>query len=140
VGPKNHIFDGGAHWRHLQIRLMIHVRLRCDLLPNYFGHLLFIQSFGPIPYLADGIRRVAEVDGRRHLRSAASTALVVPPFVDRRSVTGLSLSTLHGPAWNSLPSAVPATPSLLAFRRQLRLFLFRPYWLNFRCRLRKVPP
>jgi len=37
-------------------------------------------------YLADGIRRVADISGRRHLPSSASTALVVPPV--RRSTLG----------------------------------------------------
>jgi len=49
---------------------------------------------GPAPpYLADGIRRAADVDGRRHLRS---TVLVVPPV--RRPTLGdrAFLLPLHG--------------------------------------------
>ena len=54
------------------------------------------------PYLADGIRRVADVDGRRHLRS---TALVVPP-VCRSTPNDRAFPVAAPRTWNSLPSAV----------------------------------
>jgi len=79
-------------------------------------------------YLAESIRRAANVDGRCHLRSSATTALVVPPV--RRSTLGDRAFPVAAPrAWNSLPSAVRATPSFLAVRRMLKtfLFLFRSY-------------
>ena len=54
------------------------------------------------------------------------TALVVPPV--HRSTLGDRAFRVDAPrAWNSLPSTVPATLLLLAFRRQLKTLLFRPY-------------
>jgi len=78
------------------------------------------------PYLAEDIRRAADVDGRRHLSSSAATDLVVPP-VGQSTLGVRDLPVAAPPAWNSLPSTVRATPSFLAFRRELRTFLFRPY-------------
>jgi len=68
-------------------------------------------------YLADS------VEGRRHLRSSATTTLVVPPV--RRSTLGDRAFPVADPrAWNGLPLAVRAAPSLITFRRELKTFLF----------------
>jgi len=54
------------------------------------------------------------------------TALVVPP-VHRSTLGDRAFRVDASRAWNSLPSTVPATLLLLAFRRQLKTLLFRPY-------------
>ena len=74
-------------------------------------------------YLAESICRVADVKGRRHLRSSATATLIVPPV--RRSTLGdQSFSVAALRAWNSLPSAVRAASSLTTFRLELKTFLF----------------
>ena len=75
------------------------------------------------PYLAEGLRRVADVDGRRHLRSADTTTLIVPPT--RRSTLGdRAFPVAASRAWNSLPSSIRCASTLSAFRRELKTHLF----------------
>lgn len=75
------------------------------------------------PYLST-LRRVADLPGRRNLRSSASDRLEVPAHrlttVGRRSYT-VAASIL----WNTLPSDIQFAPSLPVFRSQLKTFLFR---------------
>ena len=62
-------------------------------------------------YLADSICRVADVEGRRQLRSSVTRTLLV-----RRSTLGDRSFPVAAPrAWNSLPSAVQTAPSLITF-------------------------
>jgi len=86
--------------------------------------LTFRRLNGTAPsYLADIMCRVADVEGRRHLRSSATATLIVPPV--RRSTLGdRSFSVAAPRAWNSLPSAVRAASSFNTFRRELKTFLF----------------
>jgi len=79
------------------------------------------------PYFADVVRRAADVDGRRHLHS---TAFVVPPV-------RLSLSPLHGRG--TVCRRLPELHRHFSLSGESSAFLFRPYWLNFRYRLCKVP-
>jgi len=73
--------------------------------------------------LADSICRVADVEGRHHLRSSATATLIVPPV--RRSTLGdRSFSVAAPRAWNSLPSAVWAASSLTTSRWELKHFFF----------------
>jgi len=74
------------------------------------------------PYLADDIRRVADV-GRRPLRSASSWTLVVPRT--RLVTVGDRAFPVAGSRlWNSLPSDIQSAQSLSIFRKQLKTFLF----------------
>ena len=74
-------------------------------------------------YLADGLRRVVDVDARRHLRSADTWTLVVPST--RRSTLGdRAFPVAASRAWNSLPPSIRASTSLCAFRRELKTHLF----------------
>ena len=73
-------------------------------------------------YLAESIRRPADIKGSRHLRSSATTTLIVPPT--RRSTLGdRAFPVSAARAWNSLPSAVRAT-YLITFRRELKAYLY----------------
>ena len=69
------------------------------------------------PYLNDLVR-VADLPGRRRLRSSSSHQLLVPPFrlttVGRRTFP-VAASLL----WNSLPSDVQSSSSLPVFRQRL---------------------
>jgi len=74
-------------------------------------------------YLQDIIQPVAEVTSRRRLRSASSSALVVP--ATRRSSLGDRAFAVAGPrAWNSLPEFVTDCSSLLTFKKYFKTYLF----------------
>ena len=86
--------------------------------------VLFWSCYGTAPsYLAESICRVADVEGRRHLRSSATASLIVPPV--RRSTLGDRSFPVAAPrAWNSLPPVVRSSSSLITFWRELKTFLF----------------
>ena len=72
---------------------------------------------------------VADVEGRRHLRSSATASLIVPPV--RRSTLGDRSFPVAAPrAWNSLPPVVRSPSSLITFRRELKTFLFHSSFVN----------
>ena len=77
------------------------------------------------PLYLSQLVRVADLPGRRSLRSARTNRLLVPP---------VKLSTLGGRAFpvagpticNSLPDSVISAPSLSTFRQLLKYFCSRP--------------
>ena len=75
-------------------------------------------------YLADSLRRIADVDGRRRLRSSVSDTLVVAP-ANRSTLGDRAFPVAASRAWNGLPSSVRAASSLSTFRQELQTFLFR---------------
>jgi len=75
------------------------------------------------PYLANELCRVADIDARRRLRSASTSALVTPS--SRRSTIGDRAFFVAAPrVWNSLPSSVTASQTLGTFRHRLKTHLF----------------
>jgi len=75
-------------------------------------------------YLADSLRPTSEFVARRHLRSADTTTLLVPPT--RRVTLGdRAFPVAAARAWNSLPAQIRADSSLLSFRRQTKAHLFQ---------------
>ena len=71
------------------------------------------------PYLANELCRMADIDARRRLRSASTSALVTPP--SRRSTIDDRAFFVAAPrVWNSLPSSVTASQTLGTFRRGLK--------------------
>jgi hypothetical protein len=82
------------------------------------------------PYLADELHRVADVGPRQRLRSAATTALVVPNTA-HSTIGDRSFPVAAARVWNSLPQLVTSSPSLTVFRRRLKTELFtRSYDLD----------
>ena len=79
---------------------------------------------GLAPSYLNDLVRVADLPGRRRLRSSSSHQLLVPPFrlttVGRRTFP-VAASLL----WNSLPSDFQSFPSLPVFRQRHKAFLFR---------------
>ena len=75
------------------------------------------------PYLADEFQRVADVGSRQRLRSAATTALVVPKSV-HSTIGDRAFPVVAARVWNSLPQLVTSSPSLTVFRRRLKTELF----------------
>jgi len=75
------------------------------------------------PYLANELCRVADIDARRWLRSASTSALVTPSSLC--STIGDRAFFVAAPrVWNSLPSSVTASQTLGTFRRRLKTHLF----------------
>ena len=65
-----------------------------------------------------------EFIARRHLCSADTTTLLVPPT--RRVTLGdRAFQVAAARAWNSLPTQIRAASSLLSFRRQTKAHLFQ---------------
>ena len=141
AGVSGHLLDRLQSVLNAAARLVFSARrsehitpLLCDLhwlrVPDRIRLRLCVLTFrclnGTAPsYLAESICRVADVEGRHHLRSSATATVIVPPV--RRSTLGdRSFSVAAPRAWNSLPSAVLAASSLTTFRRELTTFLF--YW------------
>jgi len=68
--------------------------------------------------------RIADLPGRRRLRSSSTHSLLVPSF--RRSTVGRrSFPVAASVLWNSLSLDIQSSPSLTVFRQQLKTFLFR---------------
>ena len=70
------------------------------------------------------LNRVADLPGRRALRSASSSRLVVPTF--RLSTVGSRSFNVSAPRiWNRLPEDVASAPSLSTFRHFLKTYFFQ---------------
>ena len=74
------------------------------------------------PYLAETLQPTADVQGRRRLRSASTSTLVVPP-TRRGTIGDRAFPAAASRAWNSLPTSVREIKSLPAFRRKLKTAL-----------------
>ena len=74
-------------------------------------------------YLADEFTSVSEIESRWNLRSASTASLVVPCF-QRKTLGGRAFPVAAAHAWNSLPSHVTSSSSLASFKRNLKTELF----------------
>jgi len=91
----------------LTIAVLTH-KVLCGTAPRYLGPL----------------NRVADVSGRRSLRSSGTNRLVVPPF--RLSTVGSrAFPVAAAKIWNALPDSLVAIMSLQSFRRHSKTFLFQ---------------
>ena len=73
-------------------------------------------------YLAQSVRRVAELD-RRRLRSSSSDDVIIP--TTRLVTVGDRTFTAAGSRfWNSLPPDIRSAQTLLVFRNRLKTYLF----------------
>ena len=75
--------------------------------------------------LADNLQLVAELPGRRRLRSSSSSALFVPP-TRLRTIGDRAFTVAAAKTWNSLPPEVtsPRSTSFSAFKSKLKTYLF----------------
>ena len=97
-------------------------------MPERIDYKLAVMAYnslhGQPPSYLSGLQRVADLPGRRQLRSSTSGRLVIPVHrlatIGRRSFH-VAASTL----WNTLPADVQFAPSLPVFRSKLKTFLFR---------------
>ena len=99
------------HWLRMPERLVFKLSVRC------------LHGMAP-PYLASELRRVADVDTRKTLRSLSMSALVTPSSC--RTTIGDGAFFVAAPrVWNTLPSSVTASETLGTFKRRLKTHLFR---------------
>jgi len=106
---SNHISDAliSLHWLRAQERVRFKTATR-GTEPSYLSQLV----------------RVADLPGRRSLRSARTSRLLVPSV--KLSTVGGRAFPVAGPTiWNihHLPDNVISTPSLSTFRQRLKTFL-----------------
>jgi len=103
--------------------------LRCSLhwlrVPERIEFKLSVLVFrclhGTAPaYLADKLRRVTDSDSRRRLRSASTSALVVPP-TRRMTIGDRAFPVAGARVWNALPSFVTDSATVATFKRHLLL-------------------
>jgi len=109
LSRSDHIADAlvRLHWLQVPDR----IQYKMTVLTFKVLHDTAPQYLGPLD-------RVADLHGRRALRSASSSRLVVPMF--RLSTVGCRTFNVSGPRiWNGLPEDVASAPTLLSFRRRL---------------------
>lgn len=75
-------------------------------------------------YLADGLLRVTDISSRSRLRSASTVQLHVPRS-KHKTIGDRAFPVAAARVWNSLPSSITSSSSLLQFRRSLKTELFR---------------
>jgi len=84
--------------------------------------LIYKASHGAAPLYLSQLVRVADLPGRRCLRSAGTNLLLVPSL--KLSTVGGRAFPVAGPTvWNSLEDNMTSAPSLSAFRQRLKTFL-----------------
>jgi len=77
------------------------------------------------------MQRSAEVNSRRHLRSASLKVLNIVVPLTRRSIIGdRAFPVAASRVWNTLPLTVTSLQSLPVFKRQLKTALFARYLLR----------
>jgi len=74
-------------------------------------------------YLASELRRVADVDTRKRLRSSSTFALVTPSSC-RTTIGDRAFFVAAPRACSTLPSSVTASETLGTFKRRLKTHLF----------------
>jgi len=73
-------------------------------------------------YLSSDVRRVADVLGRKHLRLAASSLLIIPA-TRRSSIGNHAFVVTAVSAWNKLPQDIRSATSLPVFSHRLKTHL-----------------
>jgi len=112
---SDHISDAliSLHWLRVPERIQYKIavltyKVLCGTAPRYLGPLT----------------RVADVPGRRSLRSVDTSRLVVPP-VKLSTVGSRAFPFATSQTWNSLPEDVTSALTLRSFQQRLKTHLFR---------------
>jgi len=84
---------------------------------------MYKATYGTAPSYLNQLVHVADLPGRRSLRSARANRLLVPS-VKLYTVGGRSFPVAGPTIWNSLPDNVISAPNLSTFRQRLKTFLF----------------
>jgi len=86
--------------------------------------LMYKATHGTAPSYLSQLVCVADLPGRRSLRSARTDRLLIPSI--KLSTVGGRAFPVAGPTiWNNLSDIVISTPSLSTFRQRLKTFLFQ---------------
>jgi hypothetical protein len=86
--------------------------------------LVYRGLHGQAPaYITSDLQRVSDVESRQRLRSASTAALLVPS-TQHKTIGDRAFPVTAARAWNSLPTFVTNAPSLPVFRRRLKTELF----------------
>ena len=111
---RDHITDAliSLHWLRVPERIQYKLAV-----------LMHKVLYGGAPTYLGPLVRVADLPGRRSLRSAGSNRLVVPQ-VQLSTVGSRAFPVAAAKLWNSLPDVISAD-SLPTFRRQLKHYLFQ---------------
>ena len=112
---SDHVTDAliSLHWLRIPERVQFKLAV-----------LVYRSLHGVAPAYLSHFCSVSSLPGRRSLRSAATSQLLVPRT--RCSTIGdRSFSVAGAQLWNSLPSDVTSAPSLSIFCSRLKTFLFR---------------
>ena len=112
---RDHITDAliSLHWLRVPERIQYKLAV-----------LTHKVLYGGAPTYLGPLVRVADLPGRRSLRSAGSDRLVVPQ-VQLSTVGSRAFPVAAAKLWNSLPDNVISVDSLATFRRQLKHYLFQ---------------
>ena len=111
---SDHITDAlvSLHWLRVPERIhkiaVLSYKVLHDTAPRYLAPLT----------------RVADIPGRRALRSACTNRLEVPYF-KLSTIGGRAFPVVASQIWNSLPDTVVSAPTLRSFQHQLKTFLFQ---------------
>ena len=95
-------------WQYSDSLPVLSYKVLHDTAPRYLGPLT----------------RVADIPGRRALRSACTDRLEVPYF-KLSTIGGRAFPVAVSQIWNSLPDTVVSAPTLRSFQHQLKTFLFQ---------------
>jgi len=133
-------FAVGAQHGYAAARLIYHLRphdyipgalatLHWMRVPERVQYKIAMLTFkvlhGSAPRYLGPLVAVADLPGRRALRSASTSRLVSPPIkLSTVSVSSRAFPAAAAQVWKGLPDAVVASSSLQTFRRQLKTHLF----------------
>jgi len=110
----DHITDAlvTLHW----LRVPHRIDYKVAVMTYKVVHGIAPRYLGPLALVAD-------LPGRRTLRSASTSRLLVPPV--KLSTVGSRTFNVAGPRiWNLLPEEITSVQSLSTFRQHLKTFLF----------------
>jgi len=112
---SDHISDAliSLHWLRAQERVQFKMAV-----------LMYKATHGTAPSYLSQLVRVADLPGRRSLRSGRTNRLLVPS-VKLSTVGGRAFPVAGTTIWNSLSDCVISAPSLSTFRQRLKTFLFQ---------------
>ena len=109
-----------AHYPHHPLLRDLHWLRVPERIEFKLSVLVFRCLHGTVlPYLASELRRVADVDSRKRLRSA-STSVLVTPSSCRTTIVDCTFFVAALRAWNTLPLCL----TLGTFKRHLKMHLF----------------
>jgi len=112
---SDHVTDAlvSLHWLRVPGRIQFKIAV-----------LTYRALHGDAPRYLEPFTSTADVPGRRALRSAGTSRLVVPS-VRLSTVGSRAFPVAAAQIWNSLPEHIVSAPTLQSFRRHLKTFLLQ---------------